>query len=191
MLKRLSRTRLDLTLQQLSMKGTCFAQHLSWLCSVGNRMLIHSLLIIWLLTGIVLSHTVIHYLSYQISSTSGWNLPAIGIGSFSFAVQTADFQYKNIVLDNVLHFPKIFTKFISASSLYQNGFYLHGERQTVNRIKDDHEILIALIQNVLYMLKTIYRTFIASVVKPLLSLKLWHRRLGHPIWAYLKCVGNA
>lgn len=104
----------------------------------------------------------------------------------SIVVQTTDPQYNKIILNNVLHFPKNFTNLISASSLHQNSFYFHGERQKVNQIKNDLEISAALIKNRFYILNTIYRPLIADLVKTSTSLNLWHWQLSHPSWANLK-----
>ena len=107
-----------------------------------------------------------------------------------------------IVFVEVLHVSGLFTNLVSRSQLFQKGFYLHSDDQTINCLLNNTDISSTLIQYGLFVLKIYKETkklFNASFAKKAntttdhlaASLRTWHRVLKHPNYIHLKTFGNS
>lgn len=85
-------------------------------------------------------------------------LSAIGIRNIKLIVETKSEEQNDILFVGVLHVSSLFINLIFSSELLKRGYYLHCGNQIINPYTNNAEIVSALIQDRLFILKLYKRS---------------------------------
>ncbi len=70
-------------------------------------------------------------------------------------------------------------------------WYLHGDKETINRISDNFQLVLYPIRNGFYVLSILHKTPFAGLTQKYKFFKTWHRQLAYPNWVNMKHFANA
>ena len=107
----------------------------------------------------------------------------LGIGKVKGLVEING-NRREIVIDNVLHVPKLRDRFISTRRLDQKGFATLFENSTGTILKNGKAFAVGLLRGQQYWLDIFTAPTLNANTKPL-PIDIWHQRLGHLNWRAL------